>query len=198
MSLPMVSQQSLDVRPINWLGLPKRFMNPGELEVLVALVKSVAPPARIMIEIGVNEGRTARSIIREVQSIECYVGVDVEHGYRPIKRFQVDEIPDIPGKYVRGDPLFHLVLRRRGSLDLNPEDLPQCDVMFIDGDHGREAVFNDTRLAQGLVRTGGLIVWHDYHDAGTVDVPEVLDFLHRAGMEIEHIEGTWLAVHKVQ
>ncbi len=41
-------------------ALTRRFMNPGELEVLVALIGSVKPET--VIEIGVNEGRTAKAM----------------------------------------------------------------------------------------------------------------------------------------
>ena len=36
------------------------------------------------------------------------------------------------------------------------------DTAFIDGGHAADIVENDTRLALRLVRTGGLIVWHDF------------------------------------
>jgi hypothetical protein len=51
-------------------------------------------------------------------------------------------------------------------------------------------------LARALVRPGGIIVWHDYHDLGNVDVKDVLDELHRAGDAIYHIENTWLAFER--
>jgi hypothetical protein len=57
MSLPTVQQLRFDVQPINWTGLPRRYMNPGEPEMLVALERSVAP--RHVIEIGVNVGGAA-------------------------------------------------------------------------------------------------------------------------------------------
>ena len=58
--LPIVPQSLLNVKPIDWAGLPRRFMNPGELEVLIALLRPLAP--RHVIEFGVNVGRTARAI----------------------------------------------------------------------------------------------------------------------------------------
>lgn len=40
--------------------------------------------------------------------------------------------------------------------------LAQYDFVFVDGDHGYDAVKNDTEKALRLIRPGGIIVWHDY------------------------------------
>ena len=68
MTLPKVKQSQIDVRPIDWGDMPRRFLNPGELEVLVALVRSVKP--RGVLEFGVNVGRTAKAILANVPGIE--------------------------------------------------------------------------------------------------------------------------------
>ena len=195
MSLPQVPQSKLDIREINWAGLPKRFMNPGELEALIALVRSVHPKA--VLEFGVNEGRTAKAILDNVPGIESYQGIDVPLGYIPTKAVQIHEVPAQPAHLVKADPRFELILRPHGSHDLNPGDLKPCDAVFIDGDHSFKGVMHDTMLARKLVRPGGIIVWHDYHDLGTVDVRDVLDEFHKAGDDIVHVEGTWLAFQMV-
>lgn len=192
--LPVVLQSQLDVRPIDWSGLTKRYMNPGELEVLVALVRGVSP--KVVIEIGTNEGRTAKAILQNVDGIERYQGVDVEAGYVPAMKVQRQEVPDRPGWMAADNPRFELILRKRGSLDLEPRDLPECDVVFIDGDHGHAAVRHDIRLAEALVRPGGLIIYHDYHDLGTVDVKTVLEERSARGFQIQHVERTWLAFER--
>jgi predicted O-methyltransferase YrrM len=174
--------------------LPKRFLNEGELEVLIALFRSVSP--RVVIEFGCNVGRTAKALLREIPTIERYVGVDVARGYVPSKAVQRNEVPERPGHLVADDPLFRLIVSARGSLDLKPTDLPECDAVFIDGDHGREAVMHDSALARALTREGGIIVWHDYHDLGTVDVREVLDEDFAAGRDIRHVADTWLAFER--
>lgn len=69
--------------------------------------------------------------------------------------------------------------------------------MFIDGDHSRAGVEHDTMLARAMVRPGGIIVWHDYHHFGTVDVRDVLDEMWQAGADIVHVEGTWLAYERI-
>jgi predicted O-methyltransferase YrrM len=183
------------VWPIDWTGLPTRFMPPGDLEVLVALVRSVSP--RHVIEFGVNVGRTARAIMANVPGIERYTGIDVPLDYVPILALQLDNAVPNPGEMVLSDPRFHLIVKPRGSLDLTVEDLEPCDVAFIDGDHGRAAVLHDTMLARALVRSGGMIIWHDYHDIGNVDVKAVLDEMHQAGATIQRVDNCWLAFERV-
>jgi len=170
-------------------------MNKGELEALVALMRSVSP--RHVIEFGVNVGRTAKAIMANVDGIERYTGIDVAPGYVPACAVQRNEVPARPGEMVADDPRFELVVRPRGSLDLTAEDLGACDAVFIDGDHGRDAVMHDSMLARALVRPGGIIVWHDFHDLGTVDVKAVLDEMSEAGDMIMHVEQTWLAFERV-
>ncbi len=193
--LPLLLRSSLDVQPLEWEGLPRRYMNPGELETLVALIKSVSP--QHVIEIGVNVGRTAKVILNAVPGVERYTGVDVEPGYVPAKPVQRNEVPKIAGELVADDARFKLVLRRRGSLDLMPSDLHAADAVFIDGDHGARAVLHDSALARAVTRPGGIIVWHDYHDLGTVDVKQVLDAMHRDGYPLVQVEGTWLVFERI-
>jgi predicted O-methyltransferase YrrM len=191
LSLPKIPQGSLDIRTIDWSGLPKRFLNPGELEALIALVRSVQPKS--ILEIGVNSGRTAKAILDNVPGIETYQGVDVLPGYVPEKSVQAGERVDNPGSLAASDPRFHLILKARGTFDLTVADLLPADVIFIDGDHGRAAVTHDTELARALVKPGGVIIWHDYHDLGTVDVRDVLHEFAASGEEIFHVDNTWIA-----
>ena len=149
-----------------------------------------------MIEFGVNVGRTAKAIMDNVPGIERYTGIDVPLDYVPLLALQLDNAVPNPGEMVLDDPRFHLIVKPRGSLDLTVVDLEPCDVAFIDGDHGREAVLHDTMLARALVRPGGIIVHHDYHDLGNVDVKPVLDEMHEAGDAIYRVENSWLAFER--
>ena len=192
MSLPRVR---VGIKPLNWTG-SRRFMNPGELEALVALMDG----ATRVIEFGCNEGRTAKVLMRHVPTIKRYVGIDVLPGYITDKPVQRREVPADPGHLAKGDPRFQLFVSERGSFDFkleprNPELV--FDAAFIDGDHGWRGVLHDTMLARQLVRPGGIIVWHDYHDRGNVDVREVLEILHVTGSKISAVEDTWLAFERV-
>lgn len=170
-------------------------MNPGELEVLVALVKSVNPVR--VIEFGCNVGRTAKVILREVKSIESYVGVDVNPGYKYDCEVQKNETPNNPGVMVRDDWRFKLMLSDRGTFDLTKKDLWSADVVFIDGDHSYVAVKHDTQLAFDIIADGGIVIWHDYHTIPTVDVRKVVEEIAtQRSLNIQYVEGTWFAFYR--
>jgi len=162
----------------------RQYMQPGEQDVLLALIADAAP--RIMVEIGVNIGLTAQAVLQNIPSIEQYVGIDVPPDYQFEIPAQQVERPAEPGHLVRDDPRFQLKLR---GDDLFPS---ACDAVFIDGDHGEQAVMQDSLWAAELVRPGGIIIWHDYGNP-TVEVTQVLNRLCRAGRDICHVSATWLA-----
>lgn len=171
-------------------------MNPFELEVLIALLLKVQP--RNVLEFGVNVGRTARAILDYVPSVTRYEGVDVPFGFVTAKTVQRQEVPEEPGMMVRDDPRFRLLLPERGSASLAATDLSAADAVFIDGDHSREGVLHDTMLALQVTRPDGIVIWHDYHDLGTVDVKGVLDEkFARDKWPLVHVENTWIVYMKV-
>jgi predicted O-methyltransferase YrrM len=194
--MQLIKQSELNVTPLERPATQWFWMSSwNELEVLVALVRSVAP-LRVL-EIGVNFGQTARLLLDNVPSIQSYVGVDVLPGYATIKEKQRNEVPKAPGTLVKNDPRFHLMLSERGSFDLTP-GIGEFDVVFVDGDHGRAAVEYDTALATQIVRPDGIIIWHDYfihEEVPTLDVRPVLDEL-SATRPIFHVEDTWLAFER--
>lgn len=182
-----VSPRSYDVS-----GLPTRYFNPGELETLLCLFESVS--AKTVIEFGVNNGRNPAAALRNIKSIERYVGIDVEQGYRTAMPVQRREIPRVPGELALGDARFDLIVRPRGSFDLAADDLPPADAIFIDADHSERGVRNDTSLALEVVKPGGIIIWHDDNCLPVVQVTQTLNALQRElDLEISHIEGTWLS-----
>lgn len=176
-------------------------MNPGEVEVLVALMKSVNP--RRVVEIGVNEGLTAKAALDNIESITEYIGIDVLPGYVPACAAQRREVPRHPGHLAKPDPRFRLWLTDKGSLDVLPttfetiDHLPCVDAFFIDGDHGAAAVGYDTWLAHQVVRKGGIIIWHDYINGRGVDVQPVLEHFATQGHKLQYVENTWLAFERV-
>lgn len=196
LKLPVIPQSALNVRPIEWMGLPRRYLNPGEAEVLVALMRGVN--ARRVLEIGCNDGRTAKLMLANVPSIERYVGIDVPPGYQFACAVQKNEVPKNPGHYAEGHKAFELLLRPRGSFDVTAEELGTFDVVFIDGDHSAAAVRHDTDLARKVLGRGGLIIWHDYHDLGTVDVRDVLQDSPLPGVtQPQHVAGTWIVAARL-
>jgi predicted O-methyltransferase YrrM len=191
--LEPVSKSELDIVPVNWLGLHRQYLNDGEMEIIVALVRG----AQSMLEIGCRDGRTARVILHNTPSLVRYVGIDVTPDYIPSLWHQRSEMVEHPGHLALGDPRFEVIVREQGSRDLSPQhfmafDHGPFDAAFIDGDHYEQMVMHDGWLAREIVRPGGVIIFHDYCNAG-VEVQRALDRLHGAGWPLKHIEGTWLA-----
>lgn len=189
---PSVRIDPASVGPYDLSGLPTRFLNPGELELLMYLFSG----ARTIVEFGVNEGRNAAAAFRVLPGVELYVGVDVPPGYRSQLPVQRKETPAAPGVLAREDKRFELVLRPRGTFDLTPEDLPEADVVFIDADHSAIGVENDYRLARAIIRPGGVIVFHDDNCLPQVEVTQTLNRFVDDGATIEHIEGTWISYER--
>lgn len=192
--LPSVAKASLgSLRPIDWLGLHRKYLCPGEMEVIAALLRGVE--AETMVEFGCRDGRTARVLLQNVAALRRYVGVDVPMEYLPRLPHQRDEMVPDPGCLAASDPRFDLVLRESGTLDLGPQDLEPCDAVFIDGDHSEGVVTHDSDLARALVEPGGVIIWHDANNDG-VEVRQVLELDRQRGHDIKIIEGTWLAFER--
>jgi predicted O-methyltransferase YrrM len=192
--IPSISKTELDPWPVNWLGLHREYLQPGEMEIIVALVRSIK--ATSMIEFGCRDGRTAKILLHNAPMLERYIGLDVPMSYQPILAHQRSEMVAQPGFFARDDPRFELVIRPRGSLDLKADDLPLVDAAFIDGDHSESVVAHDSDLASAIVKPGGLIIWHDYFN-GAVEVQRVLDRLASLGWPIQTIDGTWLAFCRI-
>jgi len=187
---PTLPQVQVQPTPVDWSGRSRRFLNEGELEILITLVASVHP--RTVIEFGCNIGRTAAALLEYVPGIERYVGIDVPFGFVTAKPVQRKEVPRLPGCEAEHDPRFELLLPEQGSQQLQGVDLPDCDAVFIDGDHSYEGVAHDTLLAMDRLRAGGIVVWHDHNDLGTVDVAQYLHEQAAAGWDLRHVRDTWL------
>lgn len=191
--LTVVSLASIDARPLRHLRWAP-YMSGPDLQALLALLRGAS--ARRVLEIGVQEGSTAAFLLANMPELEGYQGVDVLPGYRFARTNQASEVPRVPGGRVAGDPRFGLVLRARGSFDLTAADLEPCDAVFIDGDHGLEAVRHDTALARSVLRPGGVIVWHDAGNPATPDVLAVLHELRSAGRDVRRVAGSWVAFER--
>jgi predicted O-methyltransferase YrrM len=169
-------------------GPTSQYLNGYETSILLALVRSVRP--RVMIEFGCNDGITAKRMLENLPSLQKYIGIDVPFGHNPTLLCQLTETPVNAGWCAADDPRF-FYLEKRSQL-LCTDDLEPCDAVFIDGDHSCEAVMHESRLVRRLIRTPGLIAWHDYSNPA-VEVTEALDTLHSEGWPINCVEGSWLA-----
>jgi predicted O-methyltransferase YrrM len=188
--IPQVSKECIPMQPIEWLGLHREYLQAGEMEIIAGLLRSVC--AGSIIEFGCRDGRTAKVLLHNVQSLQRYVGIDVPMRYQPTLSHQRKEMVDCPGHLAAADPRFSVVIHERGSLDVKVGDFERFDAAFIDGDHSEFVVDHDSRLALALVRVGGIIIWHDAFN-GAVEVMRVLERLRGNRWPIQHVLGTWIA-----
>jgi len=173
----------------------RRFFNPGELDALAHLLRN----SKRILEIGCQNGRTAKAILSNRPDIEIYVGVDVPPGTQLACEVQKTETPARAGELALDDERFVLLLARKGSADPIVQMIrdQQFDAIFIDGDHSYEAVMRDDNLGRWIVKPGGVIIHHDYHSLGTVGVREALLEMQAGGKEFKHVAGTWLVYSEV-
>lgn len=91
---------------------------------------------------------------------------------------------------------------RQWDISAYPEGF--FDSVLIDGGHSEEIVINDTRKALTLLRSGGLIMWHDFCPDPTVQaqcsstrgvmsaVANSWDWLRRETKEIFWVNPSWI------
>ena len=126
----MVKEEQFILRgPSNTGSLENSYLGAAETAIVVDLISSVAP--RVVLEFGVNQGKTARAILDATPSIELYIGVDLPPGRQPRLACQQSEVPDVPGKFAANDPRFRLLLGE--STTFEADDLEPVDAVFIDG-----------------------------------------------------------------
>lgn len=164
------------------------YLTDAERRILVALARHVR--AQTVVEFGLQDGRTARCLMDACASIRRYVGIDLPAGAKPALAGQAPEVPAVPGEAVLGRPGVEILLRN--SRELQAADLPDADLVFIDGGHDYETVRSDTRLAEEIVRPGGVIVWHDYNAVPGIGVRRLIDELNTQRDCRTLVPPTWL------
>ena len=172
---------------------PQQYMGDNDAAALAALFASVDP--KVVAEFGVNIGNTAKRLLDNLPNIQRYFGVDVFGNYKFEIPAQSSEQPGEPGILAKADKRFELILKPKGTRDLFPDDLPLCDAVFVDGDHGYHSVMYDATLAAAIIKPGGIIVFHDYGNS-TAEVTAALNKLAEEGRKIYSIEQTWMAFER--
>ena len=159
-----------------------------------ALVNLARRACRVL-EIGINEGATARLLLDNCAGIESYMGIDVPPDFVTELAIQQPEVTVQPGRWVKDDPRVEIILRP--TQFITSKDISERDFAFIDADHSAAGVERDTTLSRACVKRG-VIVWHDYRtDEPPTEVNFVLDRWVDAGAPIFHIKGTWIAFEMI-
>jgi predicted O-methyltransferase YrrM len=122
-------------------------MSDNEIWEIASRVQELNPCTRIL-EIGVQSGKSLRIWEAVADSQATLVGVDL--GDNTSEQY-FEKRPAV----VVGDS------RSSETLDKVKALLPVVDFLFIDGDHAYESVSSDFRMYSPLVRSGGLVGFHD-------------------------------------
>jgi predicted O-methyltransferase YrrM len=125
-----------------------------EVPVFCGLVQQLAP--RRAVEIGTWWGLGAERILE--MSPGCQV-ITIDYQDRKSER---------PPELGSPDPAITYLVEDSRTVRLPADWYGGTDLVFVDGDHQRDGVVSDTRLALSLVAPGGMIIWHDVLELGSV------------------------------
>jgi len=151
------------------------FQVPEELVRLMEDVRRLNP--QTVLEIGTHRGGTLYLWARLARPDAILVSIDLPGGkfgggYSPFRA-------PIYRRFAQDHQKLHLVRansHRESTLEETKRLLSgrQIDLLFIDGDHTFEGVKKDWEMYSPLVRSGGLIVFHDV--AGNYEETQVKAF----------------------
>lgn len=144
------------------LEISAGMMHRRDIEALTALLLALKP--KRIFEIGTYKGASSEMMLRllpETQVISiAFVNPDKS------RQFNNDELSEAEvGALVSPANRTRYTQLIGDSHKIDPEgfvrDHGQMDLVFIDGDHSREGVRQDTDLARAILAPGGAIAWHD-------------------------------------
>lgn len=172
--------------------------------VLMRIVKARRP--KRIFEFGTFDGRTTLDMAlntdaeARVYTLDLPVGSEVFQMAMPHAPTEGGLIRSRPAKRrFEGLPEEKKVVALTGdsaTFDYAPYE-GSIDLVFVDGSHSFEYAISDSRKAATLVKSGGIIVWHDYGPRGWAGVTRALELLSSDGgffAGIRSIAGTTLAV----
>lgn len=138
------------------------------------------------VEIGCYAGGSACLMLQRpntyVISIDLGMPISEEVVYSNVKKLNKF---NNPFNYLKGNSQsFEMV-------DKLKELTNQIDILFIDGDHSHQAVINDFMLYEGLVKSGGFIIFDDYRDETIHGTRIVVDEIVESVTDRYNIIGTF-------
>ena len=176
-------------------------ITPTELMIIVAFVKQMKPG--LCFEIGTFDGRTTENMAaNQPDGGQCFTldlppegasqaalplaSGDKTYIDKPVSGARISA-QTRSGKITQlyGDS---------GTFDFSPYH-GKVDLMFVDGSHSYEYVLSDTEAAYKMVKSGGLILWHDYDSRWWPGVTRALNQFQAQDprfKEIRSIENTAL------
>lgn len=161
----------------------------GEIEQLLSLIQQRAPSK--ILEIGTANGGTLFLFARVAAPNATLLSLDLPAGnygggYSPIR------IP-LYLSFARNKQKIFLLRGNshdRSNVDRVTNRLGEAklDFLFIDGDHSYEGVKKDFELYSPLVRSGGVIAFHDVASHAASDACDVDRFWNEIKNNFKHLE----------
>jgi predicted O-methyltransferase YrrM len=145
------------------LRISENMMHAADIEALAAALLAVRP--KRIFEIGTYRGASAQMMLRLLPEATV-VSIAFASSATPGKRFNNDELPvEAVGSLITADnrPRFTQLIGDSHVIDPGQflRDHGPMDLVFIDGDHSRKGVGQDTDLARAILAPDGAIAWHD-------------------------------------
>ncbi len=144
------------------LEISQGMMHRIDVDSLAAAVLHCRP--KRVFEIGTYRGASSEMILQLLPDVQVISIAFVND--QPGRKFNNDElsVEDVGALVSAGnrDRYTQLI---GDSHKIDPEafvrDHGRMDLVFIDGDHSRDGVRQDTDLARAILAPGGAIAWHD-------------------------------------
>lgn len=191
------------------------FIGAGNLPVLGGtsdfeawILAVLAKRAHVMFEFGTGTGRTAYLCARNMPAdgkVYTLTLAPAQHGrYR-----QAAGDSELAGHNAREESAFtqfryagtgvedRIVQLFGDSKTFDDEPYRErCDLVFVDGSHAYSYVRSDSERARRMVKSGGLVLWHDYRGPWVApDVYRALNTLSRE-LPLVHIARTALVAYR--
>jgi predicted O-methyltransferase YrrM len=161
--------------PVYWPTTWPTSVDPPTAEFLYSLVRLVRPET--VVEIGTYKGNAAIAMGQALEDNNR----GVLHTIDPFDQ-------EIVHTAIRKSGLQTRIIYHNGySQDILPDlALEEVSLVFIDGDHSYESVYRDASLIAPLMRSGGVVVFHDV----MVDLHQGFDGPKRVAEEMQK-SGEW-------
>ncbi len=158
-------------------------LNPYEIEIICKIAKSKNPLNYL--EIGTFEGRTSANIAQNT-SEKCRI---FTINLPPTKKsFEI-------GRFIEKSPFKYKIKQILcDSKQVNYSDLPNFDMIFIDGDHSYEGVTIDTKNALTKLKDDGIIIWDDVDNCHLGVTEAVTEQAEEYNLKLAWIAGTKMVV----
>ena len=140
-------------------------VNPGDRRALFYLVTALRP--RFVLEVGTHIGASTLYIAQALKTtgIEATVTtvdvVDVNAANGPWQQVGVPRSPESNAQILGCRDRINF--RAQSSLAFMHETTQRFDLIFLDGDHSANAVYQEVSAGLRLLNPGGVILLHDYY-----------------------------------